>query len=59
GIQPDDIIDLFSNQTFRKFFELGNPRMGLLRMSGLLKILNDAIKAKHLEDLKLPLFDTF
>jgi len=56
GIKPEDIIDLFSNQTFRKFFELGNPRLGLLRMSGLLRILNNAISAKHFEDLKLPLF---
>ena len=52
GWQPEDIFNLFRDQGFFKFVNLGFPKTGLLRLSGFVKLFKDHLAAKQFEDLQ-------
>ncbi|MEI7596614.1 MAG: patatin-like phospholipase family protein [Bacteroidota bacterium] len=56
GYTPDEIISLFNDRSFSKYFDICVPKMGLLKMSGLYRILTCSLKAKVFEDLNMPIF---
>ena len=56
GISPDEIFKIFNDNRVKKFWELTIPKRGLLKVSGLLKILKENLKSKNIEDLKIPFY---
>ncbi len=56
GHSPDEIFKIFANKSTYKFLEFIVPNKGLLRMTGLFKIMLQHLKAKTFQDLKIPLF---
>lgn len=58
GYTPDEILVLMNASSTLHYVRPTVPREGLLQISGIEKILQDNLKAKNFEDLKLPLFVT-
>lgn len=58
GYKPEEIYKIFANKSTYKFLEFIVPNRGLLRMTGLFKMLLEQLRAKTFEDLKIPLFIT-
>jgi len=58
GYPPEEILQIFSQRKFIKYLELSVPKRGLLKMSGLLKIMKIYLKAKTFQELKIPLIVT-
>ncbi len=56
GYTPDDAIKLFNKKELLKYIELVFPRMGLVKMTGMMKLLKAALRAKTFEDLKTPVY---
>ncbi len=56
GWKPDEIFKVFANKSTYKFLEFIVPNKGLLRMTGLFKIMLQHLKAKTFEELQIPLF---
>lgn len=54
GMAPEDIVELFKEQSFTKLCELTTPTSGLMRMEGFCQLLRDNIPYKNLEDLPIP-----
>lgn len=52
--KPEDIIDLFKQQSFKQLCELTTPTSGLMRMEGFCKLLRENIVYSNLEDLPIP-----
>jgi len=55
GFTPDEILNTFNNNRLFKYFELVFPKKGLMRITGLLRIISEHMKSKTFETLKLPL----
>jgi len=56
GKTPDEINKIFSGKTIYKFIEFIMPNKGLVRMTGLYKMLKDNLNATTFEELKIPLY---
>jgi len=56
GHTPEEILHLFSETKIYKYLEIIIPKRGLLKMTGLSKIISHNLKAKTFEDLAIPLF---
>jgi len=55
GHDREDIFKLFQEQGFYKFVRFGLEPMGLLNLDGLVKLLENNLSVKNIEDLKKPL----
>jgi len=55
GYTPKQILDIFLEKSMLSFVKPALPRQGLLRMSGLEEVLLEKLRARKLEDLKIPL----
>ena len=58
GYKPEEILKIFVNKSLYKFLEFIVPNKGLVRMTGLYKTLLQNLRAKNIEDLKIPLYIT-
>jgi NTE family protein len=58
GYSPKEILKLTNSNSRLTFFRPTLPREGLLQISGMEKILEDNLRAKTFEELKIPLFIT-
>jgi NTE family protein len=58
GYNPDEIFGLMNASSTLHYVRPTVPREGLLQISGIEKILQENLKARNFEDLKLPLFVT-
>ncbi len=56
GYTPEEMIDLFVKKKLLNLFSVTLPKKGLLKVSGLLTLLKDNLRAKSFEDLKLPFY---
>jgi NTE family protein len=56
GHSPDDIMKMFKETKTYKYIEFIIPKNGLLRMTGLAKILKQNLRAKTFEELSIPFF---
>jgi NTE family protein len=56
GNKPYDILMLLSKNSRLDYFSLTMPKEGLLKISGIVKILKETLNAKTFEELKIPLF---
>jgi len=56
GHSAEEIYAIFANKSTYKFLEFIVPNRGLVRMTGLYKMLLENLRAKNFEDLKIPLF---
>ena len=55
GHTPDQILKLFSETKIYKYFEIIIPKKGLLRMTGISRIVSQNLKSKTFEELTIPL----
>lgn len=55
GHDPEDIFKMFQEQGFYKFIRFGLEPMGLLKLDGLVKLLESNLTVKHIEELSKPL----
>lgn len=58
GHSPDDILNIFADKSLYHFLEFIVPNKGLLKISGLYKVLLKELRAQTFEDLKIPLYIT-
>ncbi len=55
GNKPDEIMKIFSEKKILKYLEIILPKRGLLKMTGLTRIIAQNLKSKTFEDLSVPL----
>lgn len=55
GYTPDEIPEFFLDHKLFKYFELILPKKGLLRITGLLRIITQHLRSRTFESLKIPL----
>jgi NTE family protein len=58
GYKPDEIYSIFKQKGFFKFLKLGLPRTGLMKLSGLIDMLNTNLQAQTFQALGKKLFVT-
>jgi NTE family protein len=58
GYSPKEILKLTNYSNRLKYFRPTLPKDGLLHISGMIKILEENLRAKTFEELKIPLFIT-
>lgn len=56
GHKPDDIMKMFQQAKLHKIVELILPKKGLLKMTGLIKIVNQNLRASTFEELSIPIY---
>lgn len=56
GYTPDEIFRIFDDSRTKKLWEIIIPRLGLLKVTGLVRILKENLRAKNIESLKIPLY---
>ncbi|OIP01455.1 MAG: hypothetical protein AUJ97_07055 [Bacteroidetes bacterium CG2_30_32_10] len=55
GFSPDEILEIFSDHRFFNYMELIFPKRGLLKITGLLRVITQHLRSKTFEELKVPL----
>ena len=58
GNEPYKVLDFFSGHKFQDLTKMVIPKMGLFDLTDFIDFLKSNLKAKHLEDLKIPLIVT-
>jgi NTE family protein len=58
GYTPDEILDILGKNSRLDFLTLTVPKVGLLKMSGMIRILKKNLRATTFEELKIPLIVT-
>jgi NTE family protein len=56
GYQPEEILDFFTKKSLFNYLDVSFPHSGLLKISGMARLLKDRLKAHTFEELRLPLF---
>lgn len=56
GYTPDEMAKFFKESKLRKYIEFVKPNGGMVKLSGLMKMLAAGLKAKNFEELKTPLY---
>lgn len=54
GYQPVEILDLLSSYKLKNYFSLGFIRSGLMKTSGIFRILKNHLRAEKIEELQIP-----
>lgn len=55
GYGPEEILDFFTERRLLRYLEFGFPNKGLVRITGIARVLKERLKADTFEDLKIPL----
>jgi len=55
GYSPGEILSFFTDKRLSRFLEITMPSQGLLKITGLAKVLKERLRAENFEDLKIPL----
>ena len=58
GHTPEEILKILNPGSMLDFLRPALPREGLLQIGGIIKILKNSLRAKTLEELKIPLYVT-
>jgi len=58
GYTPEEILEIYIKQNLFDLVQITIPRTGLFKLSGMKKVLDKYLRAKRLEDLKIPLVVT-
>ncbi len=58
GYHPEEILSFFIEKGLYKYIEFIIPKKGLIKITGLLKLIEGHLRAECFEELKLPLFTT-
>ncbi len=58
GFKPKEILSLFHGKRIFEIIHLASPKYGLFDINKLKKIIDENLKAKTMEELKIPLFIT-
>jgi len=56
GYTPDEIMAFFKEKELLKYVEIIIPKTSLVKMTGIIKMLNKYLRAKTFEELKIPVF---
>jgi len=55
GYEPEEILKILTGKKMSDYFRVTVPKTGFLQVRGLRKLLEDNLRTKKIEDLKLPL----
>lgn len=58
GYKPYEILNMLNTNSRLHYVSLTMPKDGLLKISGLVRVLKEKLRAKSFEELKIPLFVT-
>lgn len=58
GYQPAEILEILSSYKLKKYFRFGLPKSGLMKSTGLYRIIKNNLRTKKIEDLDMPLWIT-
>lgn len=58
GYKPAEILNILNKNNRLHYVSLTMPKDGLLKISGLVRVLKEKLRAKTFEELKIPLFVT-
>jgi NTE family protein len=56
GNQPEQILSYFTQHSLFHYLEISLPTQGLLKISGLARLLKDHLKSHFFEELQIPLY---
>lgn len=56
GYQPEEILSFFIEKGLYKYLEFIIPKKGLIKITGLLKLIDEHLNSKYFENLKTPLY---
>lgn len=56
GFAPEEILEILSSYKLKKYFRFGLPRKGLMKSTGLYRIIKNNLRTSRIEDLKIPLW---
>lgn len=56
GFAPEEILEILSSYKLNKYFRFGFPRRGLMKSTGLYRIIKQNLRTSRIEDLKIPLW---
>jgi len=56
GNTPDEVMSFFAEKDLVKYIEFIMPKTGLVKMTGMIKLLSKNLKAKTFEELKIPIY---
>jgi len=56
GYTPDEIIGFFKEKELLKYIEIIIPKTGLVKMTGMIKLITKYLRARTFEELKIPVF---
>jgi len=54
GHTPDEIMSFFKDKELLKYIEIILPKTGLVKMTGIIKLMTKYLRAKTFEELKIP-----
>jgi NTE family protein len=58
GYEPDELVEIFLEKKILSYLRINFGRAGLLKMTGVRSALKKHLRAKNIEDLKIPMFIT-
>jgi NTE family protein len=58
GYKPEEILRILSENSRLNLMSFTIPKEGLMKMSGMIRLLRDYLRAKTFEELKIPLYVT-
>ena len=56
GYTAEEIFGIFSHTKLFRYFEFTKPRIGLMKINGLTRVIKENLRAQTFEQLKIPLF---
>jgi NTE family protein len=58
GYQPDELLEIFLEKKILTLMRINFGKVGLLKMTGVRPVMEKYLRAKNIEDLKIPLYIT-
>lgn len=55
GYEPEEVVEIFSSKKVSSLLRFALPKLGLVKTRGIKDILSQNLRAKNIEDLKLPI----
>ena len=56
GYEPHEMLEIIKDRSLFRYISPAIPRNGLLSMDNMQKVINEALRAKRFEDLKIPFY---
>jgi len=56
GYEPHEMLEIIKDRSLFRYISLAIPKNGLLSMDNMQKVLDEALRAKRFEDMKIPFY---